>query len=910
MADLPKDGATSKPNSIIGQAYGNILDQYDNPTYNLKLYMIGPTENASTEGSNKNDTPDADREDVDTSNKDVKRGGFMNGAFKASKDNTIVLCQTGVTGSSIESCEIKSVPSGSGSNINFEVDMRIEQPGAANFLDQILLAKRRLGIPEHDSSVPFFLEINFQGYKESNLDESDWNVDEGGHIQHIAGPYIYRLILNTATIEVTYQGSAYNFNFAAMEDKIVNSAKIARIQESITTTGDTITKHIEDLQKQLNEYLKRPVDSGEADSSDTYTFDLSGLVGGKFIKDETLDTSDLKEESTQTNKTEEEVAKAETTQGAVEAGQDKKSGSGTEEPVGESITFAADTKIEEAIKTILARNKDYVEAVKPYEVPKDQKEKADANSRKEETAMFVMKHDVKYIEYDKKRRAYEKEFILKPRVVATQTTATTNVQVSQEEMEAGKIQAIIEKMKIKKAYEYIFTGRNDQILNIDIKYDLGQALILPPKDAEGHDFGDAALNNPAYFQSEPKPDDEALDPISDLANFIGNIKSLAQAFKNLKEDPLRELGKLAGLDTGQIKELVADRAGAVARGLISSLSDRQINQALDGIKAFKKGSKGQQNVFTSSDRQTLIDENSYGEYTADVSGYQYGEDLLGLDGTTVFLDDLSGKEAREKIQENIQNEQSKQHNGPAMPHIETEVMQDQSSLSARTPANNLLGYMFAQRRAMDILLNLQISLRGDPWYLGDTYAGTGTNPHQSSDSDDPESSEVAINSTGDNFFLFELRQPEYFDPNVDNEDENTGLWPIGGNNYFISGIYRILQVTNEFSQGQMRTYVDSAKELPLDLSKIDKNSSLDEIEKYAEYWNSANDGVSEGLDGRRMNDDGTWTSKPKSPEDIHRTVGVGVGQGMDEDWWKTYPGYTSEEKAAYEAWLKERSGNG
>ena len=48
-------------------------------------------------------------------------------------------------------------------------------------------------------------------------------------------------------------------------------------------------------------------------------------------------------------------------------------------------------------------------------------------------------------------------------------------------------------MEIMRAYEYIFTGRNDQILNVDLKYDLGINLLIPPKGATR--FGNAVLNN-------------------------------------------------------------------------------------------------------------------------------------------------------------------------------------------------------------------------------------------------------------------------------------------------------------------------------------------------------------------------------------------------------------------------------
>ena len=65
-----------------------------------------------------------------------------------------------------------------------------------------------------------------------------------------------------------------------------------------------------------------------------------------------------------------------------------------------------------------------------------------------------------------------------------------------------------------------------------------------------------------------------------------------------------------------------------------------------------------------------------------------------------------------------------------------------------------------------------------------------------------------------------------------------------------------------------------------------------------------------GLDGRRLTDDGGWSATPKSPEWIHDAVEMGKADGLDPNWWQDYSGFTSEEKKAYEAWLKERAGNG
>ena len=83
---------------------------------------------------------------------------------------------------------------------------------------------------------------------------------------------------------------------------------------------------------------------------------------------------------------------------------------------------------------------------------------------------------------------------------------------------------------------------------------------------------------------------------------------------------------------------------------------------------------------------------------------------------------------------------------------------------------------------------LNMTLRGDPWYLGS---------HDVQKSDDN-----AGNFYGDdNCIWLTIRSPVTYDPYYDNEDKNTGYWKYDGVSKTFSGLYRLVTVEHSFSGG-------------------------------------------------------------------------------------------------------------
>jgi hypothetical protein len=79
-----------------------------------------------------------------------------------------------------------------------------------------------------------------------------------------------------------------------------------------------------------------------------------------------------------------------------------------------------------------------------------------------------------------------------------------------------------------------------------------------------------------------------------------------------------------------------------------------------------------------------------------------------------------------------------------------------------------------------------------------------------------------VYGNSDNYFLFTMQTPRVRDPNVDDEDENTGYMTQQGTAFFISGVYAIIGLTASFSGGLFEVEMTRApKVTSLSLSKID-----------------------------------------------------------------------------------------
>jgi hypothetical protein len=145
-----------------------------------------------------------------------------------------------------------------------------------------------------------------------------------------------------------------------------------------------------------------------------------------------------------------------------------------------------------------------------------------------------------------------------------------------------------------------------------------------------------------------------------------------------------------------------------------------------------------------------------------------------------------------------------------------------------TPSATLFGYMYNNVNDASILIDLNLKVRGDPWYLGepmsyaDARAKRNAQGNEAATDQERSQDKYIVYGGGDNYYLFTMQTPRVRDPDVDIEDNNTGYMARQGTAYFISGVYQIHAVTANFSGGLFDIEMTkSSKVTSLSLSKID-----------------------------------------------------------------------------------------
>ena len=862
---------TTTTNRFVGKVLPNILDYYDTPTYNLRLYMIPPTKTVTVGGDPSLGAGASDDRADTPAGSGNEAAGWKDGAMTSTPDRTVILAQTGVTaGVEIDELEILTVIGGNGSE-QTHINFRITQPQAVTFLDQIVAARKFIGAPMTAQEIPMILEINFQGYDESDAGAEnpnpEFNADAGGKIRAIAGPYKYKLIISDISFNINESGSVYYFRCVAQDDVAYNNLYY-KLPSAFSSVGATITEHLTDLETKLNDWFSANVVPGEGDQStskkDQIKFDYSGLVASADADQSGVSDAVLQNEiiydpnvgSEIVQATTEQADPSKTAEDAVEEGDsgvnDKEGNDEEKAPVYE-INWKEGQDFTQILGTLLSHNDEFMQKACRGKY-KDQIVPEEADPSKDKVLWYKLKGTMEYGDYDKENNRYAKIVTWKPLLYYT---ARSSVRMTNDEnpTTADETQNRLNAMAIKKAYHYIYTGRNDQILNLDISYKNGLALLVPP---QGGTVGDVYQNNIINFTTVPLDEDSLFSALGldQLFDIFTKGKALFNSFKNLGENALRELGNAAGLAENQIKDFISDRTGEIAQGLANALANNQTAAAIAGALVQNPDKPTTQvGVSTQSDRQRQID--SYydaGEYNAQPSGYVYSADLTNP--LTATGDDAL-EQAQNNVQESINNASAGEEGDN-----ESGVLESTQASYQAGPADQgaytgvkstLFNYLYQQHKAPDFLMKLDMTVRGDPFYLGNPASDEPNDPSEPVSAVDSET-DANYDWDKDQFLLFEMASPRYYDPHTDDEDKNTGEWGKAGFSYTISGAYRIIKVVNNFNKGMYTCDIQSVKETAIDLSKLTGNQYLsgqfelddDRNQEAIDAYNSARDAALAG----------------------------------------------------------------
>ena len=825
-----KKKAPKIPDPIVGEVAGNVLDEYASYSYSAKLYMIPPLTNTPPPGVKSGQSGSGRGQSTGGSTAN-NQGGYLNDYFIADPTETVVLAQTGVTaGNQIDNLSIENI---SKYDTGFEtrgISFTIVQPGAANFIDQILLARKQLGIPTYASDTPLFLEIVFQGY-DSDLDDED----EGG-VPFTQGPWRWRMHLAQISLNVTGEGSTYDVT-CVPASQVPYQDQFFRMPKNLTTTGDRISEHLDDLFKGINEYHKENNDKYQV--VDELVVDYSGVIGGDTgLEDEKLVTSKNSENSQiinrQFNPTFEDM-KPRKIRRQIKRFQKDKDNDVNIAVYKDTINVKKGVSLYDYMCVLLSMNTEFFESA-TRTVEAQDSEKAEATKKKDAYTKWIkINADTQYLSFDTFRNVHAKKITFKPYLFKS---VDERVQASPDEgaLTKEETQARINELQssVFKSYHYLFSGRNDQIYECDISYDNGIAFLLPPI---GGTVGDVSVTS-ADLMTDTVPLDKDMTGgnLSAKALEAKDARQVNRFYNQASDDDIRGLGLALGFTQQQIKDATENRASSSALQIKAVLADKALlRQILEAEQASKKK--------TFSDNQSLSDGS---QYKPRASGYVYSQDLVGDISASISSETLWGKaRQRAKLVGNTYEDEEynlsllvpgttkiaklKEGKDPTdsvqPPYQQVHIVNELGEATFDgTTRQNLMGYYMQQKMEPSFLVNLEMTIKGDPWYLGSPMTTANRPIEKMTEHTDESNEDYVVFDKKDNVILFDMQSPRLFDFDVDDEDNNEGYWSADGTAYFISGVYMLIKAISMFEGGEFKQKIEMVKLTSYQTSKIDKKS--------------------------------------------------------------------------------------
>lgn len=488
----------------------NKLNEYETYTYNLSLHMVHPAHAGSLD--------------------DAIRAGlaeeFMNNASDA-RYNISNVEQIFVTGAG----QVRST-------FGNRFDMTVDEPNGCTLLSHLTVMSARLNITSHLQAM-YILKIEFNGRKENGIPVKFPTV-------FYYAVKIRNLQFNVKDGGTTYTLELYEHSTAAYS--YLNNV----IKDQITVEAQTVGEFISRFQEKLNiAALNIWKTNTSALYQDTYELsldDASGAAAWGAWRFQALD---------------------ETYEGNAE------NVIGADGNAALQITVNNGSSLTDIIGTVLQLTKEYKQV--PNDVNGYFREKPSLDTGESKLDNFPVFYkvlgDIKYNKYDILKGEYEKKIIYKViRHIVTNEIVDPVAYVksiTDTTVQNNRVANMKSSDLLRKRYDYLYTGRNTEVLELDLKFDLAYYYITPHG---GGLLGDPAIQTPINLN----------DSISMITR-LGNLKkAIVAASASVNAGP-RAVVSADGLGISDLNVSNPASAAALEQALISSFQD-DITKLLDKFK--------------------------------------------------------------------------------------------------------------------------------------------------------------------------------------------------------------------------------------------------------------------------------------------------------------------------------------
>ena len=818
-----------KEQSLSSEIEENILDAYDSPIYHFRLFMM-PTE--------------------------ASKAGAI-GAYDQFEQ--IVLAQTGASTIGIDEVSIETVgaitkEAGTGTATKFSFVLK--QPFGVSLLDIIESSAGRLGI-ENWSKSPFYLELSFRARDR----DTGAPVKDGPLSQQV---WVWPILFTKTGISVTTSGSVYNIEAVHTGDRAYTN-EVSDLDQVESIPAGTVGAFFEELAARLNRHKNDVEEDGtsrkDATAQDEYQFYIDEKISKESIL---LDNSDSKPGRT----------------GVFDIDDDKK-----------TLSFHLNTSIDRIVDSIMAMTPFFQKAATGEKEPDKSEEPADDKTQVQFTKLWRVLTDSRIKGYDAERNDYS--HVYRYLIIPYDSPTTRNPAKEQTEVGPKEIISVMrERGTLKKSYNYIFTGMNDQVLDFDINFNFNWYAALPFNSglhASGDSIGlpqSSAITDPSENPEQVKQTINASTikwkaiPREDIAtsNPLGIGFSSSSELADRFGGPRPEEGPPFGSTDAQFSEfartLPRDDGGIIQTGGLNNL--QRISPTADNINQLTGRPAQEITSLTSKVKKTPT-----GVTPRPPSGVLPGFPRLAED---LFEDEQAGRIPKIPVsyrkqshgKENIVNAEGEQNRGKI-----------------------LLSALFEQARspAAADLLSIELKVKGDPYWLEPGPVGKRKKPLSTLErelqrrgmslspvdgtvisvpeggpevTDEGEVISSVSTTTDQTFFVFRMFTPQTF-------DNDTGLMNVPSTNNILNGLYAVSHTKHDFSGGLFTQTLKSIRMLDLDVTAelIESLNQGESLNRTTESRTAGATATSTEQPPAREEDGSTANTDNPSPLSIPRAAGEG-----------------------------------
>lgn len=699
----------------------NVLDNYDVYTYHWKLFI--------------------------TSLENARSGKVLD------INNQIIITESGVSDLTIDKIELQGITGPSveaGTGTQTLVKFEIAEPSGAGLLDKMFYQATALGIGNW-IVMPCFLQLEFRG--RDPVSGSSHDVGSSGALEGLK--WVWPIKLTNSKAHVSHIGTKYEFDAVVYDELAQSNAYFSIQHNTVLQKLEKFGDAMQDLEDKLNaDQYEKLIDNYSI--PDTYT----------IVVDPALYNV-----------------------GITQAGDNKSTAFGRDfiNFDKKTASFNAGTGVDKIVDAILGNTDYFQKKMQGADTPSSEP-KAANEVENQMKKLWRIVTETKPIAFDMLRQDNAVEITI---YIVEYDLGMADVNPSQtgqtpETLGAAKkrMAEYVKKKILNKKYNYIFTGLNDQIINLDLNMNFSFAASL---SRFGGIYYDSAIKMPGVVveKQNAEAEKQATEEIRKILQFINSATPDSKLDKKI-EDARAAITK-AKIDpvlTARYLTLLNNAKKADRQAFVSKIKDT------GGINA-------------SGNLAAAVNQATY--LAAPVSGTNSkGENINLRFISDVNIDSPSAKQA---YQDAISNRKGKLRPVPYRESQQETTLStgiDPSSNAGRSRVASV--FATALYSTLDASLqSIKFTIKGDPYWLYPKSVGPNVDilPYKSLMDNNAAISLIkntqdtsSINAAcTDNFIVIRFRTPRIY-------NETTGITDPYTEVETFSGVYKVISITSRFELGK------------------------------------------------------------------------------------------------------------